>query len=218
MKRLTKTEERAILNDLMISGNFIANGSSRAVFDFNDNLVIKIAIDRPGQRQNANEIQAYKIYGKDSPLAKIVSYGKNIIVMEKVNPLDYDEVEGIISGYYRDDYDYNEDEEYEEPYPDGEFIEAVRNTVRALERINGETDDNFQIGYDSNGRLVAYDYGYESGGFPYLVSRSMDRFINNTRSWEEFLGYITERLSGSHKNTRRITRIQIKEIERLARW
>jgi hypothetical protein len=194
---------------------FINNGSSRAVFGYTNDLVVKIAIDKQGQRQNANEINAFRYYGSYAPLAKITAYGKNIVVMERVDALEYGEVEAIVNDEYYEDEDENG--EVYEVYGDGEFNEKVKDVVYELERINGETDDNFQIGYNSNGNIVAYDYGYNSGGYGELVSRNLEGFLGRT-SEREFLNFVAKGLNGSHRTTKRIVKEQAKQIKEMVRW
>ena len=215
MKRLTKTEEQQIIYSIMDRDEFLGNGSSRAVFGYTDSLVVKIAIDKQGQRQNANEINVYRDYGSSLPIAEITAYGKNIVVMERINPLDTYEVESVFNDEPYEETD--DDDETYESYRDGDYVDAIKQTVFDLEGINGETSDNYQIGYNSNGKIVAYDYGYYTGGSGDLVSRNLEGFLGNT-SERFFLEFLATRLNGSQKNTRRVIREQQKQIKEMVRW
>lgn len=67
----------------------IRKGSTRIVFIF-ENIVIKIAINFWGFRQNKNETRIYKQMNYDRRLAKII-YGDKLgllVIMEKVIPVE----------------------------------------------------------------------------------------------------------------------------------
>lgn len=167
-----------------------SHGSSRAVFDGDDiafddimdmleenfncdihNCVIKLALGIGGQNQSNREIKSYIEYGDYYPLAKIYAYGRFIEIMEKVDKVDdnfrcysdysYYDLFTMVYGYedpldgeryvdYPEDADQKEIDEYE----------TIFDTIYRLEELFGETDDNGQLGYNAEGNLVCYDYGF----------------------------------------------------------
>jgi hypothetical protein len=151
MKQLTIKEEYQLLEELISEGvDFIHNGSSRAVYEFDTNRVIKVAMDRQGRRQNKNEIDLFRSAGNDY-LAEIYAYGAFVIVMEKV---DEECMETCMDIYFDND-------EYVE-YTDKER-DQVMEVVDFLNDHVGETDDNFQLGKSfTRGKFVSYDYGYNT--------------------------------------------------------
>ena len=148
MKKLSVKEEYDLLKSVLDKEHsFIHNGSSRAVFLLPDSRVLKVAMDKQGRRQNANEVYVYGKEGNQS-LAEIYAYGNFVVVMEMVNENSME--------YYQDIY--YECSEFE--YTEKEYLEVL-NAITLLEEYNGSTDDNFQMGTSRNtGRIVAFDYGY----------------------------------------------------------
>lgn len=142
MKELTIREEYDLLQELLVEeGNFIHNGSSRAVYRLDKNRVLKVAMDRQGRQQNINEINLFRAHGNQH-LAEIFAYGKFVVVMEMVDEQDMDE---MMSEY--DEFDNQE----------------VIKIIDFLEWSHGSTDDNFQLGYSmTRDKLVCYDYGYHT--------------------------------------------------------
>lgn len=134
MKKLTKLEELQLINELMKGSKLIDNGSSRAVFAYGADKVVKVVCQEAGRTQNKKEVEMYERYGKKGYLAKIYAYGKNIIIMEKVDT----NIE-------------NMDDEQEEQY---DMIENF------LDTILGSTDC-MQVGIDKYNNLVCYDYGFD---------------------------------------------------------
>lgn len=174
-KPLSIKEERYVLEQLK-EAEFLDNGASRCVFEcpreigdylgFNaDNYIIKLACGIGGIRQTEAEVSCY-LDNSNSPLAKIIAYGRYIEIMEKVE----------IDNDYRDFAEYcYEDEEipydmfYE--YSGGDMSEEDANdeaeeaydVIIQLHDIFGHTADNGQLGRNSDGKLVAYDYGFITG-------------------------------------------------------
>jgi hypothetical protein len=148
MKKLSIKEEYDLLKSVLDKEHsFIHNGSSRAVFLLPDSRVLKVAMDKQGRRQNANEVYVYGKEGNQS-LAEIYAYGNFIVVMELVDEHSMEYCQDI----------YYECEELK--YTDKEYLEVL-NAITLLEEYNGSTDDNFQMGTSRNtGRIVAFDYGY----------------------------------------------------------
>ena len=169
MIKLTINQEIEILENL---GDFIANGSSRAVYEYNDDYVVKVALDKKGQYQNKVEVNSYRKYG-DLHLARIQSYGKHIVVMEKVDKLDYYVVYDIWHTENYDEYTGEDKEYYEAKGIDESLFYKIKETVDALDEWNGTTSDNYQIGIVGD-RVVAYDYGFETGSFDKCVSNFSD--------------------------------------------
>lgn len=169
MIKLTIDQEIEILENL---GDFIGNGSSRAVYEYNDDYVVKVALDKKGQFQNNAEVKKYRKYG-DLHLARIQSYGKHIVVMEKVDMLDYYVVYDIWHTERYDEYVDEDKEYYEAKGINEEVFYKIKETVDALDEWNGTTSDNYQIGIVGD-RVVAYDYGFETGSYEKCVSNLGD--------------------------------------------
>lgn len=175
MKVLTIGEEIRVLNSLRHL-DAMDCGSSRMVFrcsqeiaDFlklnpNKTYVVKLAAGHGGFIQNKHEIETYTNTDYDDfYFAEIAAFGHFINIMEEVQVDDYrDFAEGI---YWDTDV-----EEYVEEYCDYEWEDAdeddkarlvkVATTIRYLADIYGCTSDNGQLGLNSEGNYVAYDYGF----------------------------------------------------------
>jgi len=150
MRELTMKEEYELLQELIRDDiDFINNGSSRAVFKFDTNRVVKVAMDRQGRRQNKNEIDLFRIAGNDY-LAEIYAYGRFLLVMEEVSAQS---MEDMLDVFYENQFFDYEDRE----------IERVSEVIDFLSEHTGETDDNFQLGWSlKRNLLVCYDYGYNT--------------------------------------------------------
>lgn len=174
-KALTIKEERMVL-DLLKDARFYDNGASRCVFECSDEIaryldinaddyIIKLACGMGGIRQTEAEVQCY-LDNPDAPLAKIFAYGRYVEVMERVEiDSDYrDFAEECYEDYqvpYDTFYDYNGGDMCEDD-ADRE-AEKAYDVIIQLHDIFGHTADNGQLGRNSEGKLVAYDYGFIAG-------------------------------------------------------
>lgn len=173
-KPLSIKEERYVLEQLK-DAQFLDNGASRCVFecptevgnylgfDAND-YIIKLACGMGGIRQTEAEVNCYLDY-PDSPLAKIIAYGRYIEIMERVEADDYRD---FAEECYADDeipyytfYDYNGRHMDQEDAD--RAAEEAYDVIIQLHDIFGHTSDNGQLGRNSEGGLVAYDYGFVTG-------------------------------------------------------
>lgn len=172
--------------------DFLGNGSSRVVFSIGDGKCIKVASDIRGQYQNHVEIELFKKYGGDY-LAEIYAYGKYIVVMEEVEPIDSD-AEDMLHCSFEESID----EVANTMGYDKSIINKAIDTYNFLCEVLGETSDNFQIGLRDDSCPVAYDYGFESGSFDLSVSDGIDIFINSPFE-SNFLSIVIKRLMGRNK-------------------
>lgn len=173
-KPLSIKEERYVLEQLK-EAEFLDNGASRCVFEcpaeVGDYLgfdasqyIIKLACGMGGIRQTEAEVNCFIDY-PNAPLAKIIAYGRYVEIMESVNIdndyrdfaeecyEDYDIPYDYFYDYCGSDSDDNDDKEAQEAY----------GVIIRLHDIFGHTADNGQLGRNSEGKLVAYDYGFVTG-------------------------------------------------------
>jgi hypothetical protein len=139
MKVLTFEEEVAILQEL-VNHEPIGVGSSRATYHYQLGKVVKVAISNHGVLQNQTEVQRYAEFSDKNILSQIYAYGKLIIVAEEVRLLEY--------------YDYESEDERNEI---AGYVEGLR--TQYLELVD-ESIDGEQVGFNQNGLIVFYDYGY----------------------------------------------------------
>lgn len=139
-KRLSNTQERALLQRILKRGTLIGSGSSRLVFldPQNPQWIVKIAVGNCSLRQNKNEVALWQQYGDEGYLARIKEYGNFCVVMER---LPYIIEYGDYSSYAAK--------------------QKIRHAYRWLESTVGYTVDNQQLGRTHDGRWVAYDYGFD---------------------------------------------------------
>lgn len=170
MIRLNTNQETHLIRYMINHPDlFIDNGASRAVFhcttDIADYLhlpekadgryIMKVAMGRGGVEQMKVEVETYLDYEDYHVLAEIVAVGRYVEIMEAVEVWDFrDEAD---NGYTADDFVEAFDELTQS---DGEDIE---HTIEVLNDLFGYTSDNGQIGKNSRGWWVAYDYGYIPG-------------------------------------------------------
>lgn len=157
MLRLSKTREREILK-ILTKHNDFSSGSSRATFLF-DSFVIKVAFDAGGFLQNERELKLFKEY-KAEHLAKIIAFGDYVIVMERVEILNFEVVEEVIEY----EADYNDFLYFDNKEEIIDINEKIEEAVYFLHDINIYTSDNYQVGLTFDNRVVAYDYGYFKAG------------------------------------------------------
>ena len=177
IKRLTKKEEQALIDEYITDEGFINNGSSRAVFKGPAGEVVKIAMDDQGRVQNRNEIDFYMNHKDRGYFANISAYGEFVVIMEELfvhsiglyeNFYEYYEIHDsseLFEDFFEDfSYEYIiEDElvldrerfewEYRRVYDMLEFMEGS---------LSNSTQDNTQIGEDREGNLKWYDYGFDT--------------------------------------------------------
>lgn len=190
MKRLARNEEVKILKELMKNeGNYLGRGSSRVVFDYTEDLCVKVAFDKKGQFQNHTEIETFEANGNDF-LAEISSFGKYIVVMEKVEPFCMDEVSDAIEYLcYGELYD----EDFEPNFSEQES-ESLLQVKQELDYMLGETEDNLQLGLTSDYRIVAYDYGLQPDNHDKSVSNKLWRFFMENENEKDFLKLVMSKL------------------------
>ena len=192
-KHLTLEQETKLLYTIAEKYDYLDNGASRAVFnmdseDFdkcgiklpNDKkYVVKVAIGTGGINQNYFEVHNYINFGEDYPLATIYYYGKYVEIMEYVDVIpeatNFDDDDEEFFEYMRDNV-----------YSDSETQEII-DTIRSLEDINGYTLDNTQVGFDSNGNVVSYDYGFVADSGKVLTSDLTDFFYEEEETIKEYL-------------------------------
>jgi hypothetical protein len=150
MKKLTTEEEILIVKSIR---KFIANGSSRAVFHhpFDEKLAVKIAIGSGGLAQTQREIEVNTEIPEVTNT--IHAYGKYIIVCDLIVKKLDQKVDHAIYNYFN----ASSVKQFR-----NKELEIVKNIVRELARVNGESGDNHQIGITVDGKIVSYDYGYTS--------------------------------------------------------
>lgn len=176
MKKLTSRQEENILRVVKSDLGFLGRGSSRMVFDMpfdaykyadldgNKEYVVKIPYCSAGLNQTQNEIytfEEYKTTEYENYLAEIVAIGEFIIIMEKIEDC---------SEYFDDADNYNLfDEEEIADFIDAwdDDCSAIReDAVPLLAFLQDQkgTSDSGQIGYNGDGKLKIYDYGFDVYG------------------------------------------------------
>lgn len=181
--RLNIEEEYDIIKYVHEYGEYIGAGSSRAVFglDRYPEFVVKIAIDKEGRQQNDTELRTF--FNTNYGLADIYATGFSIIIMERVEVIDTNwRMDDIISAFYDDVLDlemqyWDEDGEYDEDAETSVFdylsrdldikltrkqLEEFVEVVEHLSNFLGDTPDNYQLGINQWGQVVAYDYGFDT--------------------------------------------------------
>jgi len=141
MKQLTLEEEIAILQEILYSNSEpMGVGSSRATYSYKPGKVVKIAVSAHGVLQNETEVERYAEFGDKNILSQIFAYGELIIVAEEIRLLE--------------EYDYQSEDERNEI---AGYVEGLR--TQYLELVD-ESIDGEQLGFNQNGLIVFYDYGY----------------------------------------------------------
>ena len=162
---LTPKQEVAVLE--MCRDNFIANGSSRAVYRINIdgvNYAVKIFLDNGGRVQSLAELRMYEALQDKDALARIYAVGRNCLICEWIDYVcDYiiDDFlsEGVYDDYWKSDLDKSiiDSISLEDAYKEIFEVHDI------LTEWCGITGDNTQIGWSPKlKKFVAYDYGYNT--------------------------------------------------------
>ena len=171
IKQLSQQQERDLL--IMLSNRYLVDcsGAARLVImvetsdllevgipvDPQSEYVVKVAIGMAGINQTAIESGCYKSLGHKYPLAAIPFMGDYVEIMERVKVIDGPRCawdQGDTEGFVSEMVQYYGSTETE--------AKKMYDVVCALDELNGETSDNGQIGYTADGRIVAFDYGYDA--------------------------------------------------------
>lgn len=137
---LTREEEEAIINSLTYE-DFIDCGTSRAVYKFKEDYVVKVAMSYGGVNQNYIEKTYFNDIGNEY-LANLYAHGMIINIMERVTDCTYYDSWG---------HDFTPEEEEE--------VSNLIDIVNDFTEYDGE--DNKQIGFSHRlNAWVVYDYGY----------------------------------------------------------
>lgn len=149
-RKLTIKQEENIINKLLRDGvAHIGYGSSRVVFPYGKDKVIKIALTREGFNQNKAELNTYTNCDRENTLADVFCYGNIMLISEKCE-LVVDADSGEYENYLSDLYDNGEND----------VAQTLEETISYLEENLGVTDDNFQLGRNRKGFIVSLDYGF----------------------------------------------------------
>lgn len=197
IKLLTEVEEKKILNKLITCYTATNNGAARVVFlvsnedlaacgltlNCNKTYVVKVALGLGGINQNHIEAEVYRRFGENTPLAEIAYIGHYVEIMERVNP--HEELRACAECGELDDFvDYV-------ARNSGLSTDDARDAYEVIQQlieINGLTNDNGQIGYNAEGKWVAYDYGYDVESDEPLCSDMSDYVdYNDTNAINEYL-------------------------------
>lgn len=181
LKLLNNEQEKQILECLAGGYMPIGHGASRFVFpidtkqlieaglelDINKRYVVKVAIGIAGINQNNVESTVFRYNGSEY-LAEIPYIGHYVEIMEYVKPLPDSVRDGADEYYFEDFYSYVEDDLTKSE------ASLCFDVIQELNGINGCTSDNGQLGYNDNGDIVAYDYGYLSESDEIQCSRLLE--------------------------------------------
>jgi hypothetical protein len=154
MRKLTLDEEILILEKVK-GKDYIHRGSSRAVYSFEDNMVIKIARDVQGINQNRKEVSTWrKVCGTPDAgfFAEIYFYGRRVVIMERLECVDYEELQYII-----EDEDWSSLSEMEEKK---KLFRKMEQAIFTICDYIGDTSDIYQLGTSLDGCVKIYDYGF----------------------------------------------------------
>lgn len=191
IKQLSQQQERDLLTMLSNRYSVDCSGAARLVIkvetldllevgipvDPQFEYVVKVAIGMAGINQTAIESGCYKSLGHNYPLAAIPFMGDYVEIMERVKVID-----GPRQAWGQDSEDFICEMVN---YYDAERDEAQKmyDVICALDELNGETSDNGQIGYTIDGRIVAFDYGYDArddGGLCSDLDETLDFYDEDT--------------------------------------
>lgn len=183
IKELTEQEALEVLEPLLEEDTYIDCGSSRAVYEINwkgRHCVVKIACDREGRLQNRIECGLFECTEGASFLGEIYAkYNDYFHIMEYVQPYNSTFIDRVSDGCIPeceeyDNYEYNT---WDDRVITGTVHEdcgfkslddmiyecrKVEDVAYQLAQYSGDTADNYQIGKTADGRIVAYDYGYDT--------------------------------------------------------
>jgi hypothetical protein len=181
MIRLSREQEMELLK-MVNEDDFIDYGSSRAVYRLfygGKEYAVKVFLDQGGYEQCVVERTIYSSSDMKDLVATIYAIGERCMVTEFIHSMDsaiteliyfnaeYDGYLDDMEHYYGEDYDALTEEQFD----------AAWNVITSLEQYNDETSDNCQLGYDENGNIKAYDYGYIRGENARLVGH-MGRYVD----------------------------------------
>jgi hypothetical protein len=144
---LTQEEELAILNSLT-EDDMINNGTSRNVYRFRKDFVVKVAMSTGGTNQNKIERGYYEEHGDSGYFAELYACGKMINIMERLSECCYFEEDELGC--------YDEEDECYSRYQ--EILNVIENVNELTDYYGG---DNGQVGFSRNDDCYkVYDYGY----------------------------------------------------------
>ena len=190
IKQLTKEQALEVLEHIWES--YEDYGSSRLVHAIKYNgkyYAVKIIADNQGRHQNRTEIELFERHGDEKFLNPIRwAYKDLMIICDYVYPIDYDLVDAAYNrgpdAFHALSNDWFDCEYTAE---ESEFLcEDMAYVVSCLENYQGDTSDNYQIGYNENGFgigercIVAYDYGYTSGVSNSIQVGHISRYLPNS--------------------------------------
>jgi hypothetical protein len=192
---LTPRQEVKVLE--MCRHNFVANGSSRAVYSITVDGVryaVKVYLDNGGRIQSLAELRMYEALHDENVLAKIYAAGRNCLVCEWIDYVYEDAIDDFCT------------ERVDDEYWESEFSEGITSNISlndAYEQIFrvhdvltdwcGDTADNTQIGWSSKLKtFVAYDYGYNTDTSRYEQVGHMEDYICNYGVLDEAISMVED--------------------------
>jgi len=147
----------------------IGEGSSRKVYVFTGNKVLKVATNPKGLAQNEQEVDVFTNPKTKPLIARIYDYDPEYawIVSELTRPIDSeDEADDLVGGdfeLFAEDAATGDFEEIDEFYDDPKVKQLAR-AIHAVASSNnlksGDIGKSDSWGKTPDGRLVLIDYGY----------------------------------------------------------
>ena len=190
MERMNRHEQIRVLNELLNPKmyEYVGCGSSRLVFrSLRDNTIMKVAVGIGALTQNSAEIKAYADYGEDYPLAAIYRYGGVLEEMERVYVF-YDQEGQQKSALALKKHGFEDAARI----GNQRHCDRIEYIAGELSDIFGETEDNYQLGVTADGRIVSYDYGFDSNSSRTQIGSA--ECLSNKTSIANYIKYIIKLL------------------------
>lgn len=210
IKLASRDQEVALLQVLAERFDIKSNGAARLVFcvdratlkecgfelDEDRDYVVKVALGLAGINQNNIESNAYRNEKDNVSLARIFYLGHYIEIMERVYEImgyDLDTFRVYACRTYNSCEDFIEDVAGECENLSTDILEQVYDTISDLTYLFGQTNDNGQVGLNADGKVVAYDYGYDDYADEPLCSDLPDwNDFENSNTVQEYLNALIE--------------------------
>lgn len=193
VKLMTNEQEKALLNCLAQEYEPKDNGAARMVYyvsgsdlescgfevDSSCQYVVKVAIGLAGINQNNIETNTYREHNNEGAFARIFYLGHYCEIMERVYS-----IEGHSLSFLREyaSRTYEDEEEFIEVIQrcdsdiSAELATEIYDVIEGLHYLFGHSNDNGQVGLNAEGRVVAYDYGYDEYSDEQLCSDLTDYY------------------------------------------
>lgn len=174
-KKFTNFRDRIEYCNLMLKKP-LAKGSSRRVYRYNDEYVLKLAYNKKGLVQNETEINYFNRVDFSGICAEIIEYDEDcwwllVEFCKRCTVQDFEKIIGMPFNLYIQALQGKEIDEKYQQVVDDEFFSNMQYVYAGYNLLKGDFERIDSYGINKNGEIVLVDYGLTNDDFERIYNK-----------------------------------------------